>query len=46
MKMVSLSCVCGREEQIITLSDSILGVIIEHVKGYSVWCFCIECFEE
>ena len=39
MKMVSLSCVCGREEQIITLSGSILGVITEHVKGYSVGVF-------
>jgi len=46
MEMVPLSCVCGREEQIITLSDSILGVIIEHVKGFSVWCFYIECFKE
>ena len=46
MEMVPLSCVCSREEQIITLSDSILGVIIEHVKGFSVWCFYIECFKE
>ena len=46
MEMVPLSCVCSREEQIITLSDSILGVIIEHVKGFSVWCLYIECFKE